>query len=442
MDVYTIKMSNPSSQTNTNFGNAIGLLPVEVIHIITKFFVSQCAMTESDPTNSATEPFIHPSSTRELLELRLVSKIWSVAITPFCFHSICLTRPRNVQVLIKEWKDSILNSPFSPLKRLSIENLDFENSNEQLEEEIQTNQSEISDLTFPLVSMNDAAELIEFFGKNLTELTLKFSNQVGFSSELIKSIQQIKCLKRLMIHRIEESPEGGYTDSTSIAELLNSTPSLESLSIYFSDLNTFSSKLEPQAISNLKHLWFLYSPNNILGLAGLFIHASNKLKVLEYLAHNQPEDLGLSITGICSKLKCLFIDEIPTNIPYMIRNGLYRNLSVMRCIEWPLESFNLDWLLWPIFFTVRTLVSDFNHARPYWIQALAALNGGVLRKSPNFRHIVFTGFPDNTVPDEAFVKALRLRGIRSHFTHQLNYDQILELDLKLNGPDPCVLPRV
>ncbi|EGG09601.1 uncharacterized protein MELLADRAFT_104090 [Melampsora larici-populina 98AG31] len=427
-------MPNQSSQTNIKL--VPGYLPVEIVTMIVKIFAAQPAMTPSDPMNSAAEPFIHPSETRKLLNLRLISKNWAFAVIPFVFHSIRLTSARSVNLLLRDWTNSTVNST-SPVKRLSIENLfcnilQFRNSNRETRAGRAVNQSGSLNPRSSSVFLYQAAEVIESFGKNLTELNFKFINSVGFSSNMIKAIKKIKCLKKLNIQMTDDMPEGSMADMASLSELLNAAPNLESLSIYFTHLGTLV--LEPQALSKLKHLWFLYSIYNINALHDFIETVKDSLKVIEYVSYNGQDHVGMAIEETQETLQCLFIDELPENIPEVISNVTFPKLSVMRNIFWPLKDFNLDWLLWPIFLNVRTLVTDYTNARPYWNLALENLGEDDLIKSPNFKHIVFTGLPDNSIPDEALIGALERFGIQSHFMRQLNYEEILELDLELNGP--------
>ncbi|EGG09599.1 uncharacterized protein MELLADRAFT_95864 [Melampsora larici-populina 98AG31] len=423
-------MPEQSPQANNKL--VPGYLPLEIVSMIVKYFAAQLEIIPSDPMNSADEPFMYLPETKKLLNLRLVSKIWAHVVIPIAFHSIRLISPHSVDCLRNNQQDSILYSTFSPVKRMCIENLFWEkshwlNSDGELDEE---KELKTLDPQFPLVLR--VSDVIELFGIKLTELKLKFPARIGIDSDMMCAIKQIKCLKKLNIHS-EELPEGSYADPKSLAELLNATPNLESLSIYFPHLEVL--QLEPQALSKLRHLWFWYSPRNIKGLHHLIKAAKDSLKVIEYLAYHRQEDPGKAIKPMHKTLESLFIDIIPDHIPDVISNTTFPRLRVMRSIEWPLKDFDLTWILWPIFFHVRTLVTSFECGRPYWRSALENLGEDDLTRSPNLKHIVFTSHPDDVIQqDEALAEDLRIHGIYCHFMPQMNYERILELDLDLNGP--------
>ncbi|KAH9810549.1 hypothetical protein DFH28DRAFT_902783, partial [Melampsora americana] len=134
-----------------------------------------------------------------------------------------------------------------------------------------------------------------------------------------------------------------------------------------------------------------------------------------------------------------FTESIPNGIPNEVRNLDFPNLRVIRGFFWLFDEtepiIELEWLQWPIFKNVRTLIMDFRWAKDHWRIALEQVGEGTLGKPANLKHFIFTtGILDYTPEYEPLIKAFNSQGIQCHFMPDPSYDQFLEWDLKVNGP--------
>ncbi|KAH9810456.1 hypothetical protein DFH28DRAFT_1184695 [Melampsora americana] len=402
-------MPDQSTQLKTQFNN----LPHELLYLVIESFADQSEIQRADPLNSGADSWLLPSTIRELLNLRLVCKAWAKVVPRYTFQSIRLTSRESVEALIKYWKDSNQDSHSSPVKRLIIGRLEYWDVSgaENPEEELERFQHEFDELglfepNFVPISMEQSTELIKLLGHNLTSLSFEFINSMGFSAEMIESIKQIKCLKKLKITKRDGIPIGNHNHSESLTKLLNVTSNLESLTFYFEDLEILN--LEPQALSRLKHFC---------------------LKVIEWRSFGI-DDLGIAIKPVKESLESLFTESIPNRIPNEVRNLNFPNLRVVRGFFWLFDEtepiIELEWLQWPIFKNVRTLIMDFRWAKDYWRIALEQVGEGTLGKPPNLKHFIFTtGILDYTPEYEPLIRAFKSQGIQCHFMPDPSYDQFL-----------------
>ncbi|EGG10589.1 uncharacterized protein MELLADRAFT_103272 [Melampsora larici-populina 98AG31] len=410
-------------------------VPLEVVYLIMESFISQFNTGRSETCNSAAIPFSRPSSTKELLRLRLICKSWAKLIPKLAFHTIHLPTPRSVESIVKYCRDSHLDSILSPVRRLSIEKIVYwdplgvENPDEGLPGfRRDLDELEIFNFTFVPVLMHHATELIETIGQNLTDLTFKFTNSMGFSPELIGAIKQIKCLKKLYISRLGNIPPGSNNDSKSLVEILNTTPSLESLTIYFDDLEILH--LEPQALPRLRHLWFDIQEGNTEAISHLCKATKDSLKAIEYITSDD-QDVRILIEPLKDNLEYLFTEMFSNHFLNDLSEITFPKLRVTRCFTWWIaldfeDTPTLAWLQRPIFKTIRTLVTDLRGAKEYWQTALENLGDDVLTKPPNLKHFIFIDrLGDHSISDEPLVRSFKSHGIQCHFVSNLTYEEIL-----------------
>ncbi|EGG12393.1 uncharacterized protein MELLADRAFT_70627 [Melampsora larici-populina 98AG31] len=102
------------------------------------------------------------------------------------------------------------------------------------------------------------------------------------------------------------------------------------------------------------------------------------------------------------------------------------------------DGLDMAWLHWPMMRNVRTLVMFDTLTTAYWEEALELAGVKAFRTVPNLKHIIFVSqFDDDMSPE--LVKAFKTRGVHCHCVPSLPYDEIMELESKLN--DPCDGPK-
>ncbi|EGG11313.1 uncharacterized protein MELLADRAFT_102185 [Melampsora larici-populina 98AG31] len=418
------KMSNHSSQNNVKLG--AGWLPIELLTSIIEFFVAQ---TEILPfaINTNDEAIILPTAIRDINILRLVCKDWCTAATPFAFHTVYLYKASGVKSLLHTCRTSIGHTQKSlPVKKLRIANIWYSGAShgENSAEELQDAQRQL--LNFEIVhrscpvSIDQAADAIILLGHNLIELTLRFSRSITISPYMLRSIKEISSLKKLRIF-VDQRRERN-NDSESISALLNATPTLESLMISFSHLDVLN--LKPQALPNLKHLWFRSSSTNIEAVSQLCNAVKDSVKVIEYNVGNELSDLGMAIEPMKESLEGLFCTTLPRHLPNAIIGMRFPRLRVMRSLFW-LESGlfpDYSWLQWPILQSVRTFAAEIHFGRIYWKWAL---EDDSFQKPTNLKHFIcITGWRKRII-DESLAKAFKARGITCHFMLELRPHELL-----------------
>lgn len=413
-------MSNRLSSTNTILKPA--WLPIEVVTVIIDFFVAQFEVLVSVDSNSTS---LHPSSTRELLLLRLVCKTWSQAVVPFGFHTIHFNTPRSVKSILENCKELLGDRDVScPVKRL-----DFNNLMLYWEASRELSYWEIMHPNFSPILMDEAAEVIEFLGENLVEIQFSFANSMGFSPEMVKSLTSLKGLKKLAISREGDTPSRSNTDYESLSDLLNATSELEYLEMYFTHLDVL--ELQPRALPKLRYLWFLYAETNIEAISHLCESTKENLKILDYFSYHNDIEINMAIEPVKETLEGLFTWDIPYHLPASIAGMKLPQLRVMRGRT--VSENNLLWLQWPLFQTVRTLVFDFGPGKGIWERMLKRIGRNHLPKPPTLKHVIFTSWDEIKV-DDSLVIAFKFHGIECHFLPEPILEEILELDYKLNGP--------
>ncbi|EGG01778.1 uncharacterized protein MELLADRAFT_72904 [Melampsora larici-populina 98AG31] len=97
---------------------------------------------------------------------------------------------------------------------------------------------------------------------------------------------------------------------------------------------------------------------------------------------------------------------------------------------------DLSWLEVPMFKNVRTIITDLDRGQEYWKHALKLGRVDVLKKVPNLKHMVFTTYvrflKEGIQPE--LIEAFKYHGVQCHLFETLTSDEILKLDLELNGP--------
>lgn len=409
--------------------------------MIIEFFVIQTDRRYSPTMNSAAKPFFKAWSARQVLKLRLVCKNWSKAVTPISFRTIYLIRSDNLYTLLRDCKDLFRDPNIScPVKKLYIHNLvygdlslaEFEDGDFPHPQFLPA----LSQHYFP-PDMDSVVELIDLLGQNLVELDLLFAHSMGFSPDMVESVKKIKSLKKLSIEEYGSIADERYINCGSLADILNATPDLESLKIRVPALDIL--ELKPQALSKLRHFWFLYDADSIESICHICKTVKDSLKVIEHASGSDSTKWSIvsAIEPVKDTLEGLFTYNFRYDYPLSIINMTLPKLRVIRGSFFQdagRSKVSLSCLQFPFLQTVRTLVTSLSQQQESWNEALSAIDKDCLRKPPNLKHVVFTMDWREMHVDESLVKAFEVHGLECHFVPKLNFEEILELDYKLNGP--------
>lgn len=416
-------------------------LPLKIINQILKNFIKQLKKEPQEDESTALEPYLKKSSYTELINLRLISKNWSIAVIPLYFQTISINGCKRAQVIIENWNDDLFKPHFTcPVERLTIEELWYP---EEAKDDDTTKSDDPGEMLFRKilaysgslrVSMNQLARIIELLGSNLKTLNLGFIDSMAVTPDLIKAIKKIKDLKSLTIS-FQHGNESGTYDATSISELFSVMPKLEYLSLQHIPENIV---IKPPPFSNLRYFSFFPHTETLEEPSRIINAAKPTLKMIELLvSFYRVEGLEQVFEPIKDTLEGPFTHTFTNQLTQDLALMDFPNLRVIRT-HYPPEQIGpeLYWLQAPIVKNVRTIVTDLYYSEEYWKEALKLAGTTALKDVPNFKQIVFTKdekFGITTISPN-LIKAFRSLGIQCHVTDQLTAQEIMELDYKLNGP--------
>lgn len=402
-------------------------LPLEIIEQILREFVDRLQTEKQEWEAIRSQPYLKASSSTELIKLRLISRTWSRAVIPFYFETISIHHSQRANLVLENWNENLFR-PYSycPVRRLAIKNLWY--PEEAKAEDV--GQERYSEVISNPVTMDQLAKLIKLLGKNLKTLHLNFTRRMTVSPDLIKAVQTVDDLKSLYIsqphHDWDDIPEGSF------AEFLSVIPKLEYLSTAEEyPICTFNSK--PPALSNL--VYFALHPVNVDSNYDIIQTARKTLKVIEIPGGDSLH--GSVLKPIQETLEGLFVFSYGEQIYTDLFNLEFPNLRVFgdRDSGYFEDDFTSSWLQDPIMKNVRTLVCDLSSAGS-WIFDPNVTDEWALKKGPDLEHIIFTKHPHlgtQTINPE-LAAAFESHGIQCHVMNELSAKELMELDLKLNGP--------
>ncbi|EGF97502.1 uncharacterized protein MELLADRAFT_85117 [Melampsora larici-populina 98AG31] len=288
--------------------------------------------------------------------------------------------------------------------------------------------------------MNQLATLIELLGKKLKTLSLCFvyHNNIGISPRVIKAIENIEDLKSFMIFSGHEDSKYRTRNLKSITELFSAMPKIEWLKFMCGAIKKLDFK--PTALTNLRCLSFSYDKNSKV-LSNIIRTSKSTLKFIELnSAFEDCQDLIQIFEPIQDTLEGLgtmsFSEDLPAEFASLdfpklrvLIDQSTRPYRVMRAT-------NEHVLAAPMLRNVRTVVTAIESTtyRSYW--DLTDLLVGV-EEVPSFKHFVLTKeawIQDYIVIPPKFMEDYKSRGVQLHVTNQVSCDELMELDLKLNGP--------
>ncbi|EGG07880.1 uncharacterized protein MELLADRAFT_62153 [Melampsora larici-populina 98AG31] len=407
-----------------------GVLPPEVVARIMKHYLDIAAFKPTNAINSGEQRVLIIRTTIYMQRLRLISRVWARVVPYFLFDSVRLQSQAMAHHLLEAWQGSILSSPLSPLRSLSIEDL-FGFSPDP---EVHIPES-VLDHWGRSISVYTGAKIIHTFGTNITSLSLIFGNCMMVSDDMIEAVKYIKCLDKLSLIRRNDWPRRFCTDTNSIAELLSFTPTVESLSMSLPYLEPHF--MFDDCLPCLRHFWFEYFASSRVALSQIVRATSRTLNTIEYNSEDPITNRPAEILGLTrSHLEYLCIDNIPTNLPETTSFTLFPKLRCLRSTSWPAMDFSLEWLERSFFRLLRTLVTKYNNGHIYWWHALLLIHDGHFPRPPHFKHIVFTSVRGSSQADDELVYAFGKYDIDCHFMPELKFEEILCYETLVTLIDP------
>ncbi|EGG13220.1 uncharacterized protein MELLADRAFT_100980 [Melampsora larici-populina 98AG31] len=408
-------------------------LPFEIVSMIVEILFEHHLSQPKYPEWSfsiASDPFLYSWVTPEFLGLRLVCKTWALAATPICFRTLWFRDSSHAQIMINLMTGPVQALDFSSfVKRLAFQDAGYWKDR---------NEGDNPMLCDPN-STDEVVDLINLIGQNTTELYLKVHDSIMITSSLVEAVKNIKGLKKLSIEaRHDYQPDGGY-DSQAFSDLLVAHPNLECLILHGYNLETLS--LGETALSKLKHISFIdyFDAINIEGMTQICTLAKHSLKSIEFFSYevdqgDYSEMIEPLFEPIMNTLEFISCNSIDSEIPQDTIDTEFPRLRVIHMASYGGEIIEGDW---PIFHHVRTISQSLDDGQKSWRRTLNQ-TADVSWKPPNLRLLVFTE-PNaisarDEVMDEKLINALKMHGIHCCYYPKIKPDELLELDLRFNGP--------
>ncbi|EGG05701.1 uncharacterized protein MELLADRAFT_63958 [Melampsora larici-populina 98AG31] len=394
-----------------------GWLPSDIVSQIIEEFVLDLRFFGYDRC-------LDHESVSELLRLRLVSKTWSEAIIPFAFHTVQLHTSKGIQLIIDNWSKIQAPDLPCPVKRLMIQDQVYLRPNDW-------------ERRCP-ISLDQAAILIELIGGNLNELTLLFSGSFGISQSLVKAISHIKHLKKLNLQDDEDTATRKDYDPLLLSNLFDAIPKLEAFTLKY--VHAIISEVKPLVLSTLKYFNFKYFDGNRDAIAHICQAAKESMRIIEYRGEIQEPELVFG--PIANTLEGLFTFSLTDDITQSTIDLKLPKLRLLRtrfgqeADDYGMYENPILFLKWPIFHTIRTLVLDIDEGPYHLEEHLQHMGRDPFRKTPNLKHVIFImseGYKSCPVVPSKLVKDLKSHGIDCHSKPESNPEELMELDLKLNG---------
>ncbi|KAH9812573.1 hypothetical protein DFH28DRAFT_1084372 [Melampsora americana] len=417
-----------------------GWLPIEIVSHIVQILFDQHVLEPQGAewtVSIASDPFLDSWSTPEFLSLRLVCKTWAIAVTPICFRTVWFRDSKGAQIMI-----DLLKGPGSGqaldvsslVKRLAFKDSWFLRA---------IGKEDLDPRLFDPLSMDQVVELIRLIGQNATELYLYVSDLIVITPALVKAVKDMKGLKKLSIEGRRDFEPYANFDAQAFSDLLAAQPKLECLILQ--GYNPANFTLEQTALSKLKHISLIDSVDaiNIDGITQICTLAKNSLKSIELILYTAeqslieyPEVLEPLFKPISSTLEFLLCDTIAENIP---DDTIYTEFPRLRAIYMTTYDQKVIVGDWPILRHVRTIAVSIDDGQEYWGSIINQTSHDSLPwKPPKLRLIVFTDSNNLSAKidriDDGLVKALKLHGIDCCILFNIQPDDLLELDFRVNGP--------
>ncbi|EGG05567.1 uncharacterized protein MELLADRAFT_107392 [Melampsora larici-populina 98AG31] len=401
-------------------------LPIEIVDKIIKYFCEDANYTPNDGVNSASKPFLNHTSVVDLLRLRLVGHSWSNSVSRTVNDSLHLEQPWVHKYIVTMWSTCLIKSDFFCLTRLSLNNVMFQPKSTYgpFYESIRDPKLRILELEHQHYSsksifMQDAADIIRLCGRKLIELSITFTDAVGFSDKLISAIDQIESLKSLFIQG--NANHNLTNDSKSLANVLNGTYELESLLLKFSTLESLD--VGTIAMPKLMHLSVRCDAMNNAAINKFCQAEGRRIKFLEFIPDIFCDDSQTMILGLQDHLEALFIDVLPNFIPLDLCMTRFPKLKILRTTCINSRRTTPDWAEWSFFDSVEIMITPHVATSDYRRRELE--KAALLPLPPTLKHLVFTFEGAMVVRDEVLVRLFGAHGVKCHFMPRLSYSEVL-----------------
>ncbi|EGG12048.1 uncharacterized protein MELLADRAFT_59219 [Melampsora larici-populina 98AG31] len=402
-------------------------LPIEIVECIISQLYQTMPCIAGVASNSADKSFLEHTSIIDLLKLRLVNKVWAMAVQPVIYRSLFLRTPWVEGYFMKMWQTSYGFSPFSNLRRLYLYQLIFRHPGIEgqalwdLSEDC-SRQHEYGCVVrgSSWIPMHDASDIIILCGRNLEELKFNFAGSVGFSDSLVIAMKQIKKLTTLIIEGTNVRYIGN--NHQSLIAVLNNATKLELLSLRLLDLESL--EVDAGALPNLIHLWVTAHPYNLPAINSFCNSEGRAIRLLEFSPSFYRREAPEMILASKNTLEGLFVNTIPHLIPEGLRFTSFPKLRLIRTGTFA-RSEPPAWLKWPFFRNIEILVINYRGTKSHWHIELEQIGGFASRNKLNLKHMVFTTPSRKDHSDPRLEKFFQDCGIQCHFEHRLDHTGLL-----------------
>ncbi|EGG12047.1 uncharacterized protein MELLADRAFT_101955 [Melampsora larici-populina 98AG31] len=383
--------------------NPASTIPIEIVTLIIKYCAEKAFHMGINDSNSADNPFLHRTSVKELLSLRVLGKSWAAAIPPVVYQALRLQSPWAQAYISGMWSKGVIMSSLSHhhLRRLALDRVMYlpslgsesfyEGTMDHLFKKLE---SEYEHYNTKSMSMNDATKLILLCSSSLTDLKIGFTGTVGFSDDLVLAIQAISSLKSFSIEGDERHNIMNNADS--LIEILNHTDLLESLSLKFSTLGSLA--VRDGALPQLVHFWVALHCENLNAINDFCQAPGRRIKLLEFSPTSYVGDSEAMIRAMRSTLEGLFIDRMPDRLPDELRFMRFPKLRIFRNVHISPSFHQPAWFGWPFFEAVNIFITSYDKGNTYWRKLLEEF--GDLRMPLNLKRFIFVTGKGKVIKDE------------------------------------------
>ncbi|EGG07257.1 uncharacterized protein MELLADRAFT_62748 [Melampsora larici-populina 98AG31] len=395
-------------------------LPVELVQLILGHYMRNMPFHPSSDSNTVDVAYLDFSSIRGLLNLRFLGRSWAVAILPLAYRSLCLFKSSSASSFVMMWKNPLSMPSMVYLQRLCLAHVQFLPCHMENDSSLKSRSSYRSQvisintgLSDYVIQMDVVTDLVALCSSTLVDLKLSYREALGFSKPLIDAMKGLTKLKVLILD--SSSVASTRNNSDSLRQVLNSLPSLESLSIGCASFDDLT--LQTGALPNLHHLWVECNSNNVDAITNFCRTAGRNVKFFECRTHRDMNKSSDMILALRPSLKILSLGFITHVIPLAIGVEVFPRLRVIRAVNCDPQHSNLSWLLWRMFDKMEYFITTYHEGGSYWRTALKRPNVHSLQKPRNFKYIIFTSCHGSGQKDPELVELCAQYGLLCIFRH-------------------------
>ncbi|EGG04843.1 uncharacterized protein MELLADRAFT_108142 [Melampsora larici-populina 98AG31] len=403
-------------------------LPVEIVTLIIMYWEANAFHFAVDGYNSADNRFLHQTSVKSLLSLRLLGRSWADAIPPFVYKSLHLQSPWAHSYMSDLWAKGVVTSSFPGfhLRRLALDRVMYlpefdpvclyESTEDRLFRKLEL---EYKHYNTKSIFMKDTTGIISLCGLSLTDLKLSFTSAVGFSNNLALAIRGVDNLKTFFVEG--DKKHNIMNNANSLISILNHTNQLESLLLKFGTLSSLT--LRTGALPKLMHFWVTLHCKNISAVKNFCQAPGRQIKLLEFSPTIYMSDSEAIISSMKDTLGGLFIEKMPDHMPDRLRYTRFPSLRVFRSMYVNATFQRPNWFNWHFFETVSVFITSYAKSGAYWRKLLEEVAD--IKFPPRLKHFIFITGHETVVLGGNLVDLFKRFGIRCQFKSQLRYTQVL-----------------